>query len=710
MSVFEKHRFKIINQAQHPYKHTLSDFGYVNNRIPQGSSLEDALNIVIAAIWPNYKGTVATPADLPLVATINDYYVVTDDGDGKSAGYVYQMIDNVAQFIKRYDWDWSNDNLLASAINSVAPYYVHKWGTRDRDQTGAFYAGDLAGQRVYGSTDANEHLTFYANAGDAVGNTGFVQFGDNSRPLVHNTFDFGTTTYRFKTGYFADTFAGTLHVAAGSITDSSGAISFDNENLTTTGFVASNTLSVTTSATVGNLSFSNGLITSGSGALSFNDENLSTTGTLASGTHTIGNMIISSASITNTSGNISFVASNLSTTGTLGAGATTVTQLNVDDIRLDGKQISIVTLNTDLELIANGTGLIKLLSDATTLSQTVTGIVTITGQLNADNIRVDSNTLSSTNANGDIILSPNGTGKIQSSSAILPTIDNSNDLGDATHRFRTLYCGTSLNDGTNAFITSELMSLRSNVYRDFARTLPAQAGDALFYDAVNNVWLANHPDTEITHNTLSGLTTGDAGHTQFVMLAGRAGGQVVQGGTAASENLILESTANATKGFIKTKDAFIPFTDATFAVTWQGTDLGGSSNYFRDMYTKGEHKNFRTDSFTFATLPASSATAVGRQTWVTDRFNVYADTGSAWKQVGVNRFISDLAFDGVVTVVNTTVSASIVDARNAIIQLLDNTNDFERIFCSITATSASNVRVTTNLPLPAGSYRLVVLE
>jgi hypothetical protein len=39
--------------------------------------------------------------------------------------------------------------------------------------------------------------------------------------------------------------------------------------------------------------------------------------------------------------------------------------------------------------------------------------------------------------------------------------------------------------------------------------------------------------------------------TQYALLAGRAGGQTVNGGTAASENLILQATANATQGYVK---------------------------------------------------------------------------------------------------------------------------------------------------------------
>lgn len=50
------------------------------------------------------------------------------------------------------------------------------------------------------------------------------------------------------------------------------------------------------------------------------------------------------------------------------------------------------------------------------------------------------------------------------------------------------------------------------------------------------------------HGALAGLTDDD--HTQYALLAGRSGGQTLIGGTAASNNLTLESTSNATKGSI----------------------------------------------------------------------------------------------------------------------------------------------------------------
>jgi hypothetical protein len=112
---------------------------------------------------------------------------------------------------------------------------------------------------------------------------------------------------------------GTLVVAAASITDTSGALSFGNENLTTTGTLAAGT------TTIGTLTVAAASITDSSGALSFGNENLTTTGTLAAGTTTIGTLVVAAASITDTSGSISFGDDNITTTGTTTTGNLTVT-------------------------------------------------------------------------------------------------------------------------------------------------------------------------------------------------------------------------------------------------------------------------------------------------------------------------------------------------------------------------------------------------
>jgi hypothetical protein len=46
-------------------------------------------------------------------------------------------------------------------------------------------------------------------------------------------------------------------------------------------------------------------------------------------------------------------------------------------------------------------------------------------------------------------------------------------------------------------------------------------------------------------------------HVVYALLAGRAGGQTLKGSTDASGNLVLQSTAHATRGYVKSEDAFV---------------------------------------------------------------------------------------------------------------------------------------------------------
>ena len=55
-------------------------------------------------------------------------------------------------------------------------------------------------------------------------------------------------------------------------------------------------------------------------------------------------------------------------------------------------------------------------------------------------------------------------------------------------------------------------------------------------------------EASIDHGSISGLLDDD--HSQYLLLAGRSGGQTSIGGTAAGDDLTLQSTSNATKGSI----------------------------------------------------------------------------------------------------------------------------------------------------------------
>lgn len=75
--------------------------------------------------------------------------------------------------------------------------------------------------------------------------------------------------------------------------------------------------------------------------------------------------------------------------------------MSVDNVRIDGNTISSVDTNGDINITPNGTG-----------SVNVTNLVLAGGSITADNIHIDGNTISSLDANGNINLTPDGTGSV----------------------------------------------------------------------------------------------------------------------------------------------------------------------------------------------------------------------------------------------------------------------------------------------------------
>ena len=76
--------------------------------------------------------------------------------------------------------------------------------------------------------------------------TGGITSGSDIISDTDSTDSLGSTGVRWLKGWFDTLTAGTLTIGSGSVTDSSGAISFGNENLTTTGIVTAAGTSVFT--------------------------------------------------------------------------------------------------------------------------------------------------------------------------------------------------------------------------------------------------------------------------------------------------------------------------------------------------------------------------------------------------------------------------------------------------------------------------------
>ncbi len=193
--------------------------------------------------------------------------------------------------------------------------------------------------------------------------------------------------------------------------------------LNVSGAANTGTLTAATGSTFGNLTLGNGSITDSSGAISFGNENLTTTGTISGGTgSTLGNLTLGNGSITDSSGEISFGNENLTTTGTLDVGGlATVGSLNVtgaltfggggiivDNLILNDNTIS-SSSNADINLTPGGTGSV------------------IINSLTVDsNISIADNEIKTTQSNSDLVITPSGSGQVVMAKADINsgTIDN----------------------------------------------------------------------------------------------------------------------------------------------------------------------------------------------------------------------------------------------------------------------------------------------
>jgi len=787
-------RSKIWNQLQHPYKHSLTEFAFTNPALPGVTNVDSALQWLLAVLYPQTQESVATPAALPLVGNnINDYRVVLDDGDGKAASYRWEQRegDVAPQWYKIYDMDWGEQSILSNFLLQTQDVYVYKYGISDKDENGDVLTGTDAGQHIFGGDLANQHLTLHANSGDGVGaNTGFIQFDDNSRPIVNNTYDMGTVTEKFKTGYFGTSIlAGDLTLSDGSILSSSGAISFGNENLSTTGTLGAgaSTLGVTTvngevklqqittpanpAAGYDSLYFKNDdklyrLTSAGVEKLvgleftSTNDNRLirsdgtggdalQESGITVSDTDEVsglgnllpaGNDAQDMGSLTNAWKDI-YVENRVvfsvggTLVGDISPFATSVQMSAENQLQFYSGQnatgvnggmtfeTGVATLNSGFISFITGEsddagsgGISFATGDAHFDSAGVTpsgSILFQTGEQlstgNSGDVEFISGPAGGTSGNIVFTIgegsSADGLIKFQGVSQLenimRPNADNTIDLGTTALNFKDIYLQGNLSDGTNNVAIATLLAFRDAL-------VGVADGHTLFYDNASGKFLPSIPDTEVDHGSVSGL--GDDDHTQYLLLAGRSGGQEVIGGTDANDGLTLESTSNATKGSIRTKDNLTPFDNAIFTTGWSGQDLGDPTHYFRNLYTKGELFGARLENVLSTGLPAFSANNKGRLVYATDTEKLYVDTGSQFKVAGVGKYINDEAFNGVDLTKTVDVSSNIQDARNAIVQLLDNANNFERIYCKLEAISQTQIRITTNIALPAGSYRLIVME
>ena len=275
---------------------------------------------------------------------------------------------------------------------------------------------DSGGSISFGDENVSTTGTFASGAQTVTGN--MTASGIVSAEQLTTTDDLTVTDVA--------TIDGTVTISSGSITDSGGAISFGNENISTTGTLSSGAATLGTGSTVGNLTLANGSITDSGGAISFGNENISTTGTLSSGAatlgtgSTVGNLTLANGSITDSGGAIDFGNENLSTSGNM-----TVTS-------------SVQTTTIDY---TDGTLALTVASDGTITSS---GNVVATGDLTVSGNDIKDNGGSAAiTFDGSSNITTGGTltttGAISSGGAVNPSSANAAALGSASAEWSDVF-------------------------------------------------------------------------------------------------------------------------------------------------------------------------------------------------------------------------------------------------------------------------------
>ncbi len=108
-----------------------------------------------------------------------------------------------------------------------------------------------------------------------------------------------------------------------------------------------------------------------------------------------------------------------------------VTELQVDNINVNGNAITSTDTNGNIALTPNGTGEVdisKVDIDAGAIDGVTIGTNSAVTELQVDNININGNTISSTDTNGNITLAPNGTGEVNLADSDKLTFGAGSDL------------------------------------------------------------------------------------------------------------------------------------------------------------------------------------------------------------------------------------------------------------------------------------------
>ena len=198
--------------------------------------------------------------------------------------------------------------------------------------------------------------------------------------------------------------------------------------------------------------------------------------------------------------------------------------------------------------ITSGFGSIDTGSSTITTTGAITG-----GSLVADNITVDSNTISSTNSNGNIVLDPNGVGTVDMSSARITSVADPTGAQDAATKayVDAVKTGLDVKDSVSVATTADLSTF---TYNNGAGTLTAPSAAATTIDGVTltaNMRVLIKNQDPASENGIYKVTTAGSG-TDTTVLTRADDANVAAELTGGTFVFVEQGTTNGDAGFVFT--------------------------------------------------------------------------------------------------------------------------------------------------------------